>query len=66
MSDFESGAWISGYTAYYVVGSKKFGPMGYEAFAFDRRAVAESFRKQSGGEILPFERLRIERILSGK
>jgi nitrous oxide reductase accessory protein NosL len=56
-TDFVSGAWISARTAYYVVGSNRWGPMGYEAFAFDRRSDAESFQKRENGQIRTFEQI---------
>jgi nitrous oxide reductase accessory protein NosL len=64
VSGTDSGDWISAWTAYFVVGSKMMGPMGYEALAFDTRAQAEAFIAKSGGRLLPFSQVRIEAILS--
>jgi nitrous oxide reductase accessory protein NosL len=64
VTGYASGRWISAETAYYVIGSKKLGPMGYEAFAFDTRSAAEVFRAANGGSILPFSQVTIEGILS--
>ena len=64
VTGYASGRWVGARTAYYVIGSAKLGPMGYEAFAFDTRAAAEAFRVANGGSILPFAEVRIERILS--
>jgi copper chaperone NosL len=48
--DRNSGMWISGRTAFYVIGSKKvFGPMGYEALPFNSLKEAEEFTLQMGG-----------------
>lgn len=56
VTDTPSGAWISALTAFYVVGSEKFGPMGVEAFPFAERAAATAFVAQAGkGRVLGFE-----------
>jgi nitrous oxide reductase accessory protein NosL len=55
-------SWISAWTAYFVVGSRQWGPMGHEAFAFDRREAAEGFRKRNGGTLLRFEDVTLARI----
>ena len=60
--DVESSAWISGRTAYYVVGSTLFGPMGKEAFAFDKKADAEKFAEKYGGTVTPFKAVSIVKI----
>lgn len=64
VTDYASGRWISGRTAYYAVHSREWGPMGHEAFAFDVRSAARTFVEKNGGEVLPFERVRIEEIFS--
>ena len=55
VTDFVSERWISGETAYYVVGSTAQGPMGAEAFAFDRKNKAQDFVRKNGGQVLPFK-----------
>ena len=60
--DYETDAWISARTAYYVVGAREMGPMGSEAFAFDRKAGAEAFVRQHGGSVLPFKAVTREKI----
>ena len=60
--DVDSGAWISGRTAYYVVGSNQSGPMGKEAFAFDKNAVAEGFAKKYKGKVVIFQGVTIGKI----
>ena len=58
VTDFASGRWISGRTAYYVVNSKMAGPMGSEAVAFDRQNQARAFARENNGQVLSFERVR--------
>lgn len=57
VTDFVSGRWISGRTAYYVVGSGHNGPMGAEAVAFDRREQALAFAREKGGRVLIFDQV---------
>jgi len=66
VTGYSSRQWISARTAYYVVGSGMWGPMGYEAFAFDTRPAAEDFVGEHGGRILSFPRMGIEEILLSK
>jgi len=54
VTDSVSGRWISGRTAYYVVGSRSMGPMGAEAIVFDRRSQALEFTRSNGGRVLVF------------
>jgi len=65
VADHASGRWISAATAYYVIHSEQWGPMGYEAFAFDDRATADAFVDRNGGQILLFSEFGIEQIMSG-
>ncbi|MBL0712304.1 MAG: nitrous oxide reductase accessory protein NosL [Desulfosarcina sp.] len=60
--DYASGTWISARTAYYVVGTPKMGPMGREAFAFDRKADADAFARRQAGTVLPFKTVTPARI----
>lgn len=62
VTDYPSGSWISAKTAYYVVGSKVQGPMGYEALAFDKNADALSLTRQEGGNVFMFPEVSIEKI----
>jgi nitrous oxide reductase accessory protein NosL len=57
VSDYASGRWISGSTAYYVIGSGTMGPMGAEAIAFDRRDQAMAFARAEGGQVVTFEQV---------
>ncbi len=62
--DRKSGMWISGRTAFYVVGSSHlFGPMGHEAFPFALNQDAERFATTNGGTIAIFGEVSIERIV---
>jgi copper chaperone NosL len=60
--DFPSGAWISGKTAYYVAGSRRHGPMGLEAIAFDKKKAAGDFSRKEGGKVLTFTQVTIDDI----
>ena len=60
--DYPTGDWISGKTAYYVVGSGQQGPMGWEAFAFDKKKAAEIFIGKEGGKVLLFPEVGIDVI----
>lgn len=66
--DFNSGKWIDGKAAHYVVGSKEMGPMGKELIPFASRASAEEFRKANGGTIDTFANISMATIkpLMGK
>lgn len=54
VTDYPSGSWISARTGWYVVGSKVQGPMGREAFAFDKKKQAEEFASKEGGQVVSF------------
>jgi nitrous oxide reductase accessory protein NosL len=60
--DYETQAWISARTAYYVIGSAKQGPMGGEALVFDKRNRAEAFARQHGGRVMVFRDVTPEAI----
>ena len=63
--DWHSGRWISGRSAYYIVGAKDvYGPMGFEAFPFDKKSDAESFASKNGGRILLFKEVTLNKILN--
>lgn len=51
VKDFQTGAWLDGKTAHYVIDSKEMGPMGKELIPFASRAAAEEFQKANGGTI---------------
>jgi len=64
VTDLPSGNWIGGRSAYYVVGAKdRFGPMGFEAFPFDRKNDASAFVNKNGGRLLLFKEVSIDKIL---
>jgi len=62
VSDYAGTRWISARTAYYVLGSKQWGPMGREAFAFDRIDAARRFQRRHGGAILHFDAVTLHGI----
>jgi copper chaperone NosL len=62
--DRDSGAWISGRTAFYVIGSTKvFGPMGFEALPFNFLKTAEAFTVDNGGTVAHFSDVTIDRVV---
>jgi len=64
--DRNSGMWTSGRTAFYVIGSSKvFGPMGYEALAFNSIAEASEFAAENGGTAVNYGDVTIEKIVPG-
>jgi len=65
VTDYNSGSWISGRSAYYLVGAKdRYGPMGFEALPFDKKSDADSLAGPSGGRILLFGDVTIEKIFN--
>jgi nitrous oxide reductase accessory protein NosL len=60
--DFPAGIWISGKTAYYVVGSRQHGPMGLEAIVFDRKKAAGDFARKEGGRVMTFTQVTSDAI----
>lgn len=66
VKDYASGEWISAQTAYFVVGSRVLGPMGFEALPFSGRADAFSFSQKNGGLVLGFEAVQPDRLTSEK
>jgi nitrous oxide reductase accessory protein NosL len=62
IKDYANGEWISAETAYFVVGSRVLGPMGFEALPFGSRADAQSFAKTNGGRVLSFSAVRPDRL----
>lgn len=55
VKDFNSGAWINGADAYYVVGSNMMGPMGKELIPFTDQAAAIKFQQEQGGMVMRFD-----------
>jgi len=55
---------ISAREAFFVVDSKKKGSMGKAIVSFENQSDAESFKKQWGGQIKPFEQLSLDLILN--
>jgi len=54
--------WISIQEAFLVMGSSQFGAMGPTLATFSTRADADSFAKEFGGEVLPFNQLNKEKF----
>ena len=62
--DRNTGLWISGRTAFYVIGSSKvFGPMGHEAFPFNSLQEAEAFTVENGGSTAVFKAVTIDKVV---
>lgn len=62
--DRNTGMWISGRTAFYVIGSKKvFGPMGYEALPFNSIKEAKEFTVENGGITTIFSDISIQNMV---
>lgn len=62
--DRNSGMWISGRTAFYVIGSTKvLGPMGYEALPFNSLKEAEDFSVANGGDPAVFSEITIGKVV---
>ena len=62
--DHNTGMWISGRTAFYVIGSKKvFGPMGYEALPFNIINSANEFVVDNGGTATIFNDVTIHNVV---
>lgn len=49
VKDYYTLAWLDGRSAWYVIGSEVYGPMGHEFIPFDSAAAAENFRKDHKG-----------------
>lgn len=62
--DRTSGMWISGRTAFYVIGSTKvFGPMGYEAFPFALLEDADAYSVENGGKVANYGAVTIDKVV---
>ncbi len=49
VKDYYTLAWVDGRSAWYVLGSDIYGPMGHELIPFSSAAAAENFRKDHKG-----------------
>lgn len=63
VTDYESGSWIFGQNAYYVMGTNVKGPMGREAFSFVNLENARKFASANGGKVERFAGVTIDKIL---
>lgn len=59
---FDSGKWLNGREAVYVVGSKIMGPMGKELIPFKTDDSARKFKQKNEGMIKHFPEIQIEDI----
>ena len=64
VKDFDSGAWINGSDAYYVVGSDMMGPMGKELIPFAENSAAMKFHQEHGGSMMRYGEITPE-VLKG-
>lgn len=63
VKDYYTLQWLDGRTAFYVVGSDVFGPMGKEFIAFSTRAAAENFKTDHHGrKIVTFDAITSEMV----
>lgn len=63
--DYYTLAWLDGRTAYYVVGSDVYGPMGLEFIPFASEKAAQAFAKDHHGkQVLPFKAITEELVNS--
>lgn len=60
----DNNLWISGRTAYYVVGSGVLGPMGPEALPFNALADAKAFAVKHGGKAVIFDGVSMTKIMA--
>lgn len=62
--DRNTGMWISGRSAFYVLGATKvFGPMGHEALPFNSWKEAKAFAAANGGRIAVFREVTIHEVV---
>lgn len=63
VTDYYSQRPIDGSTAYYVIGSDVYGPMGHELIPFEQEADAKTFKKDHNGiKIIKFEKINEEEV----
>ena len=65
VKDYYSLQWVDGHSAFYVMGSDVYGPMGKEFIPFATREAADSFRRDHKGEkILGFSEITNDLVQS--
>lgn len=63
VTDYYSQKPIEGSTAYYVIGSDVYGPMGHELIPFEQESDAKTFKKDHNGiKIIKFEKINEEEV----
>lgn len=58
----DTGGWLDGEIAHYVVGSSVMGPMGAELAPFATAAAAKEFQAKNGGTIRRFDEITLEMV----
>jgi len=64
VKDFNTGEWLNGTDAFYVVGSKLMGPMGKELIPFKDKAAAMEFHQEQGGNMMGYSEITPEVLKS--
>ena len=64
VKDFNSGKWMDGTKAHFVVGSKMMGPMGKELIPFADHAAAMKFHREQGGTMMMYTEITPEVLKS--
>ena len=62
VKDFNTGAWLDGTKATYVVGSTVMGPMGKEIIPFADQTAANAFQQKNGGSVEPYGNITMDTI----
>ena len=60
VKDFNTGKWINGVDAHFVVGSNMMGPMGKELIPFADQAAAMAFHNEQGGNMMSYAEITPE------
>ena len=64
VTGMDNTSWISGRTAYYVMGSDTKGPMGPEALPFNMLSEAKNFAESHGGAAVIFNGVSYDKIMA--
>ena len=64
VKDFNTGEWLNGVDAHYVVGSDMMGPMGKELIPFKDKAAAMKFHHEQGGNMMSYAEITPEVLKS--
>ena len=66
VKDFNTGEWMNGADAYFIVGSNMMGPMGKELIPFTDKAAAMKFHQEQGGNMTVYSEITPEVLKSLK